>query len=65
MGTVEAIAAVANLLSVALEAIQSASAATTVLQQAQSEGWTDADPRWAQPFADIDTALAKARARLT
>lgn len=65
MGTAEAIAAVANLISVAIEALQAASQANTVLMQAQSEGWTDADPRWAQPFADLDAALAKAKARLT
>ncbi len=65
MGSAQAIAAIANLLSVALEALQSASAANTVLQKAQLESWPEGDPRWAQPFADLDAALEKARARLT
>lgn len=64
MGTAEAIAAIANLLSVAIEALQAANQASAVLQQAQTEGWTDTDPRWNQPFADLDAALASAKARL-
>lgn len=64
MGTAEAIAAIANLLSIAIEAVTAASQANTVLQQAQAEGWTDTDTRWTQPFADLDAALAKAKARL-
>ena len=64
MNAAEAIAAVANLLSVALEALTAANAANAVLQQAQAESWPEGDPRWAQPFADLDAALAKAKARL-
>jgi hypothetical protein len=65
MGTAAVIASIAQLLSVALEAVQAATAATTTLKQAQAEAWPDGDPRWTQPFADLDAALAKAQGRLT
>lgn len=64
MSTVSVITSISNLLSVALEAIAAANEANAVLQQAQTEGWTDTDSRWDKPFADLDAALAAARARL-
>lgn len=39
-------------------------AASEVLKQAHSEGWTDNDPRWAQRWQEADLAQAAARARL-
>jgi hypothetical protein len=65
MGTVAAISAISNLLSVALESIAAANAATAVLKQAQAESWPDGDPRWAAAFSTLDAAIAKAQARLT
>jgi len=65
MGTVQAIVALSNLISVALEALSAANQATVVLRQAQAEGWQEGDPRWNQAFSDLDIALEKARARLT
>lgn len=65
MGTAATIEAIASLLNVAIEALSAVGAATAVLKQAQAEAWPDGDPRWAQPFADIDAALEKAKARLT
>jgi hypothetical protein len=38
--------------------------ASTVLQKAHVEGWAQDDVRWNQAFADADTALTEALARL-
>jgi len=64
MGTAEAIAAIANLISVAIEALNSATQASATLKQAQDEGWADNDPRWHDKFSELDAALAAAKARL-
>lgn len=64
MGTAAIIAAIANLLSVGLEALSSANAAMTVLKQAQDEGWADGDARWADAFKTADAALQAAFDRL-
>ena len=65
MGTAAVVTAISQLLSVALEAVSAANAASLILKQAQSENWPDGDPRWAAAFSSLDAALAKANARLT
>ena len=65
MGSAATVAIIANLLSVAIEALQAAAAASAVLKQAQDEAWTDADQRWQAKFDELDAALDKAKARLT
>ncbi len=64
MGTAETVAGIASLLSVALDALQAAQAASGVLQQAQAESWSEDDPRWGGAFQVLDNALAAAKARL-
>ena len=65
MGSAAVVATIANLLSVAIEALQAATAASAVLKQAQDETWTDVDPRWQAKFDELDAMLDKAKARLT
>lgn len=38
---------------------------STVLKQAQDEGWTDDDARWAAENAKVDDAIKTAMDRLT
>lgn len=65
MGAAALIAAIANALSVLLEANQAIASAVGQLKQAQDEGWAEDDPRWADAFAAADGALKKALDRLT
>ncbi len=48
----------------AINALLAAQEAGAILKQAHDEGWTDADPRWDQKWADADMAFKIARARL-
>ena len=65
MGSAAVVATIANLLSIAIEALQAAHAASSTLKQAQDESWADDDPRWQAKFDELDATLEKARARLT
>ena len=59
------IATISALIPVVTGIYTALTTAGSTLQQAQSEGWTDDDPRWGPVFAAADKALADAEARLT
>jgi len=62
--TSEALAKSAQITSTILQLMLVKQNAEAALAKAHDEGWAEDDPRWEATFAEADSALAAAQARL-
>jgi len=64
MTTSEALTVSAQITATILQLMLVKQKAENTLAKAHDEKWAEDDPRWAAEFAEADTALAAAQARL-